>query len=148
MASQFTQVHSTKKFRLMTRKTDVAGNEYLYAKGVASLADGDFVTVTGAGVTARSLDTLTGIIAVAQAAVTSTTTYGWFMVKGRDASANVATHSSGIGKALFLSSTAGRGTTTPATEKTAYGAFSDGDSVANVGPVFLSYPVAPGDIST
>ena len=146
----FNEVHSTKKYRLMTRKSDSAGNEYIYLKGVSSLADGDFVRFDGTGVTTRAITSMTndGPLAVAQAAVDASTKFGWFMVAGRDAAANVATHASGAGKALFVSGTAGRATTTPATEETISGAFSDGDSVANVGPVYLFYPAAAGDIST
>jgi hypothetical protein len=148
--SQFDQVHSTKKFRLMSRRRDAAGNEYVYLKGVASLADGDFVRYDGTGTTTRAITTMTndGAIAVAQAAVDASTKYGWFMISGRDAAANVATHSSGSGKALFVSATAGRATSTPATEECISGAFTDGDAVSNSGPVLLAYPVAAGDIST
>ena len=148
--SQFDQVHSVKKFRLMTRKKDAAGNEYIYLKGVGSLADGDFVRYDGTGTTTRAITSMTGdgAIAVAQAAVDSTSEYGWFLIAGRDSAANVATHSGGSGKALFVGGTAGRATTTPATEECISGAFSDGDSVSNSGPVFLIYPAAAGDIST
>jgi hypothetical protein len=146
----YEQVHTTKKFRLLTRKLDSSGNEYIYLKGVASLADGDFVRYDGTGVTTRAITSMTadGPIAVAKAAVDASTSYGWFLVRGRDAAANVATHSSGAGKALFVGGTAGRATTTPASEECMVGAFSDGDSVSNSGPVFLVYPVASGDIST
>lgn len=149
--SQFNQVHATKKYRLGTRKEDVSGNQYVYLKGVASCAAGDFVAFVGSAFTAvRSLDsTITsGALAVAQAAVDAATKYGWFMTRGYYATANVATHSGGSGLALFLSSSAGRATSTPATEKTIVGGFTTGNSTANVGPVFVSNPVAPGDIST
>lgn len=144
----FQQVHTTKKFRFLTEKTDVAGNRYIYAKGLASLAAGDFVVVTAQGVTTRTVAASTGVVAVAMAAVTATTSFGWFMVFGRMTTANVATHALGAGKALFTNATTARATTTPLTEATIVGAFSDGDSVANVGPVFLNRPSAPGDIST
>ena len=149
MPSQFTQVHSVKKYRLLTEKSDASGNRYVYLKGVASLADGDFVTYDSAGATARPTTGGTGPVAVAQAAVDAATQYGWFMVHGVDAAANVATHSSGAGKALFISGTAGRATSTPATENCIFGAFTTGNSVSNVGGVMLiGTPVAPGDIST
>jgi hypothetical protein len=148
--SQFDQVHSVKKYRLMTRKSDSAGNEYIYLKGVGSLADGDFVRFDGTGTTTRAITSMTndGPIAVAQAAVDASTKFGWFMIAGRDSAANVATASSISGKALFVSGTAGRATTTPATEECISGAFADGDSTSNSGAVFLIYPAAAGDIST
>lgn len=148
MASPFTQIHATKKYRLGTRAKDSACNEYQYCAGVASLAAGDFVVIGAANVPVRALNTSTGPVAVAMAANTSATNYSWFLINGRYTTANVATHSSGAGKGLFVTSSAGRAAITPATETGAFGAFSDGDSAANVGPVYIVYPVAPGDIST
>lgn len=150
MAAQpfYLQIHTTKRFRLLTEKTDAAGNTYVYLKGVASLVAGDFVTYDGAGATARTGAASTGPLAVAMSANTAATTFSWFLVNGKYTTANVATHASGAGKALFVNATASRATTTPLTEGCMYGAFSDGNSASNVGPVLLRRPVAPGDIST
>jgi hypothetical protein len=144
----YLQTHLVKRFRVGTRKTDAANNTYAYGKGVASLAAGDFVSIDNLGVTTRTLAATTGVIAVAMVANVLTTSYSWFLVDGVYNLANVATHAAGAGKALFLSATAGRVSTTPLTESTAYGAFSAGNSVSNVGAVFIRNPVAPGDIST
>ncbi len=144
----YNQIHATKRFRLLTEKKDPAGNTYAYVKGVASLVAGDMVSYDGAGTIARSGATSTGPIGFAMSANTATTTFGWILIDGKLATANVATHSSGAGKALFVNATAGRATTTPLTEGTVVGAFSDGNSASNVGPVLLRRPVAPGDIST
>lgn len=147
----YNQIHTTKRFRLGTEKTDVAGNVWKYLKGVASLAAGDFVQYSVAGVTVRALSTTptTGAVAMSQTANTSTTNYSWFMTAGSSTIANIATHSAGAGKALFLSSTAGRLTSTPATELTVIGAYSGGNSASNVGPVdMFGKPNATGDIST
>ena len=126
------------------------GNTYRYMKGISSLAAGDFVQYNGSNVTARTSTTgpTSGLVAVAPAAIDANTKAGWFLVDGRYATANVATHSAGAGKALFGSSTAGRLTTTPATEATVHGAFSDGDSASNVGPVVIRRAAYTGDIST
>ena len=82
--SQFDQVHSTKKFRLGTRKRDVAGNEYIYLTGVGSTAAGSWVTFDELGVTALldSDNTNCSPVAVAQAAVDATSKYGWYMIFG------------------------------------------------------------------
>lgn len=80
--SQFTEVHSTKKYRLLTRKQDVAGNEYIYLKGVSSCVAGDAVTYDEAGATALLAANAKGPVAFAQAAVDAATEYGWFMVRG------------------------------------------------------------------
>jgi hypothetical protein len=144
----YQQIHATKRFRLLTEKKDAANNTYVYTKGVASLAAGDFVTFDGTGATARSGATSTGPVGVAMSANTAATTFGWVLVDGKYTTANVATHSNGAGKALFVNATAGRATQTPLTEGAIYGAFTDGNSASNVGPVLLRRPSAPGDIST
>lgn len=82
----FTDVHSTKKFRLLTRKKGPDGKEYIYLKGVASTTAGAFVTYDETGATAL-IDTdvaasCKGPVAVAKAAVDATTEYGWYQVVG------------------------------------------------------------------
>lgn len=144
----YQSIHATKRFRLLTEKKDNAGNTYIYLKGVGSLAAGDFVSFDGTGASTRTGATSTGPIVCAMSANTTSTNFSWFLIDGKAASANVATHSSGAGKALFVNGTASRLTTVPLTEGTVYGAFSDGNSTSNVGPVLLKRPVAPGDIST
>jgi hypothetical protein len=80
--SQFDQVHSVKKYRLMTTKKDVAGNEYIYLKGVASLVAGDAVTYDEAGVTTLLAANAKGPVAIAMATVDATTEFGWFCIAG------------------------------------------------------------------
>lgn len=80
--SQFTQVHAVKKYRLGTRKSDPAGNEYIYLKGVASTVAGSWVTFDEAHVTTLAVADAQGRVAVAQAAVDSTSEYGWYMIYG------------------------------------------------------------------
>jgi hypothetical protein len=144
----YQSINLTKRFRLLTEKRDPSGNVYIYMKGVGSLAAGDFVSFDGTGTPARTGATSTGPIAVSMSANTTSTNFSWYLVDGKTATANVATHASGAGKGLFVNASASRATTTPLTEGAIYGAFSDGNSVSNVGPVLLRRPVAPGDIST
>lgn len=80
--AQFTQVHSTKKYRLGTKKADVAGNEYIYLKGVSSCAAGSWVSFDEAHTTILAQANAQGRVAVAQAAVDAATKYGWFMIYG------------------------------------------------------------------
>ena len=82
----FGQVHTTRKFRLGTRSRDVAGNEYIYLKGVSSLAagnwttfDNDFQTIIMDTDVAASV---IGPVAVAKAAVDASTKFGWFGIYG------------------------------------------------------------------
>jgi hypothetical protein len=103
--SQFDQVHSTKKYRLGTRKRDVAGNEYIYLQGVASCVAYDAVTFDEAFVTIRAIANAKGRVAIAQAAVDATTEYGWFMIYGTTYVQVSA--SFGDNGNLFLTATAG-----------------------------------------
>jgi hypothetical protein len=102
---QFTQVHATKKYRLGTRKSDVAGNEYIYLKGVSSCAAGSWVSFDEAHVTTLAAANAQGRIAVAQAAVDASTKYGWFMIYGT-CSALCLSLFADNGK-VYLTSTAG-----------------------------------------
>ena len=90
--AQFTEIHSTKKYRLGTRKRDVSGNEYVYLKGVANMVAYDAVTYDELGVTALLAVNAKGPVAFSQAAVDATTKYGWFMIAGTT-SANIVASS-------------------------------------------------------
>lgn len=83
----YTQVHTTKRFRLGTEKKDYSDNVYIYLQGIASTAVGSWVNYTGgtAFVTAL-LDTdvaatQLGSLAVAMAAV-GASQFGWYQVVG------------------------------------------------------------------
>jgi hypothetical protein len=142
------EIHTSALNVVGAEAVSTEGYTYKYLKGVASTVAGDFVTYDGAGQTARTGASSTGGVAIATAAVVANQ-YGWYLVEGKYATANVATHSSGAGKALFVNATAGRATTTPLSEGCIQGAFSDGNSASNVGPVLLvKKPSAAGDIST
>lgn len=147
-----TDVHSTLRNDLGAERLFSDGNRYIYLKGVTSLVDGDAVVFNRSTYTAvRTLSTTptTGQVAIAQAAVDAATKYGWFLIKGYDAGANIATHSGGAGLGLFLSSTAGRLTSTPATELSVTGAWTSGNAVSNVGGAVLDGAAAMmGDISS
>lgn len=141
-------IHSTAQNPVGQEAMGTDGYTYKYMLGVASTVAGDFVKYDGAGATTRTTATTTGGIAIATAAIVAAK-YGWYLIKGRYATANIATHSSGAGKALFVNATAGRATTTPLTEGCITGAFSDGDSASNVGPaVLVGSGSNSGDIST
>lgn len=104
MAAPFNQIHAVKKFRLNTRAKDVAGNEFIYLKGVASLVANDLVTYDELGVTTRSVAGAKGPAAVAQAAVLAGQ-FGWFQIYGTctmNTGAAVADNA-----ALWLHATAG-----------------------------------------
>lgn len=78
----YDQVHAEKKFRLGTRVRDVAGNEFIYLKGVASTAVGSWVFFDEAHVTTLTVANSLGRVAVARAAVDATTKFGWYQIYG------------------------------------------------------------------
>jgi hypothetical protein len=81
----FTTVDTVKQFPLGKRKRDSAGNEFIYAKGVASTAVGSWVIVDEAGVTSL-LDTDSsskGRVGVAMAVTDATTKFGWYQIYGK-----------------------------------------------------------------
>lgn len=82
MASSFSDIHSSKEYRLGTKKSDPAGNTYIYLKGVASLAADDFVTYDENFAPTRLAAGARGPVAVSMAANTSATNYSWFQVGG------------------------------------------------------------------
>jgi hypothetical protein len=141
---QFDQVHTSKKFRLLTRKKDAAGNEYIYLKGVGSTAATDFVQVKSDGSTARMTTTTFGPIAVAMAAVDATTKFGWYMIWGVT-TGHVA--AAATGNPLFASGTTGEATNSAANDTALYGAFAAGAAASNAASVLLSYPTANGNIT-
>lgn len=133
-------IDTTQQVPLGTRARDASGNEYIYLKGVASTAAGDFVTYDSAFATARLAVGGYGPVAVAGAAIVADR-YGWYQIAGVSAStANVATDAAGAGKFIYASATAGRATTTAATTDGIIGALPLANPAANTAVVHLNYP--------
>lgn len=82
MAAVQTQVHTSKKFRLGTRFTSAAGNEYIYLKGVTNCVLGSWVSFDEVHVTTLLIANALGRVAIAQAAVNASTSFGWFQIYG------------------------------------------------------------------
>ena len=134
----YDQVHSTKKQRLGTRKKDVAGKEYIYLSGVASLVAEDLVVFDESFATTRAVADEVGPLAVAMAAVDASTEYGWFQIYGVatvDCADTVAAD-----KSLFLTSTAGRVDDADVAGDSIHGMFSMAAGSSNSISVFLNYP--------
>lgn len=146
----YDEVHSVKKYRLGTRKRDVAGNEYIYLKGVASTAIGswvnfdtgvDFSTVLLASDVAA---TVVGRVAVAKAA-TVANTYGWYCIYG--ATDGLALTGSTDTKVAFMTSTDGSVDDSGAgAEVTVFGAWSTGavNETTFLQAFVLNYPFVIG----
>ena len=133
----YSEVDSSKKWRLGTRKRDVAGNEYIYLAGVASLVAEDFVVFDESYATTRAIADEVGPVAVAMAAVDASTEYGWFGIYGvfTGDTATVAAD-----KALYLTATAGRLDDADVAGDSVHGAFSMAADSSNSCSVFLNYP--------
>ena len=142
-----TLVQTTQVNPLGMRAFDAAGNEYIFLKGVASLAAGDWVTYNPAtGVTTRvPAATTNGLLAVAIAAPTATQ-FGWFQIFGLTPTFTaITTDAAADGKTLTIGSgTAGRASTGPVTTKNVFGAVAVGASASNIGTAFICYPFAFG----
>lgn len=142
MAAPFNEVHATKKQRLMTRKRDVAGNEYIYLKGVASVIAGSVVSFDEAGVTALvDTDVAASVIApvaVAQAAVDAATEYGWFMIYGTcpASAATVADNAK-----VFATATAGQLDDTGTAGQQVVGAVWRSADASGLATIQLNYPM-------
>lgn len=146
ISADLTAVDTTQRNELGTCVQDKAGAEYIYLAGVGSLAAGDWVlynstTATDSFLTTRLINTpLAGFVACAMAAVTATTSFGWFQIRGKVTGANIATDAAADGKVIAESGTAGRAATGAVTTKNIFGAVCIGASAANVGAAFICYP--------
>lgn len=138
-----TVVDTSATAALLQRARDASGNEYIYLKGTASTAIGDFVAILSTGESMRTLQANSGPLAVACAAVTANTSYGWYQIYGvTPATTNIATDANADGKPLYVSSTAGRATTTITGSDSIVGAIGVGAAASNAGKAFLNYPFA------
>jgi len=138
---KLTDIHTSQKNPLGQVVADEMGYEYVYLKGVASLAAGDWVAyVPGTFVTTRLVDSLTGMVAVAMAA-TLASQFGWFQISGLTPTySNITTDASADQKPLYRSATAGRASTTAAATKAIFGAVGVGAAASNAGTAQISRP--------
>lgn len=140
-----TAIDSAAEVNLGTRAYDPDGNEYIYLKGVASTAAGDFVTYDENFETTRLSANGVGPVAVAMAA-TVASKYGWYQIFGKNATANLATGSS-ADIVIYATSTAGRAGTAVVAGDHIVGAVSRATASDNVGTVQLNYPMVTDKIS-
>ena len=134
----YTDVDTTKKFRLGTRKRDVAGNEYIYLAGVASNASGEWLVWDESFATTRLTADEVGPVGVSMAAFDVTTEYGWAQIYGKNTVAKTDTVAAD--KALYIDGTAGRADDADVSGDSIQGAFSMTADTTNVATVMLNYP--------
>lgn len=151
MAAFYSNVDTTQKYRLGTRKTDRNNNTYIYLKGVGSTAaynavtfDEDYATAL---VDTDTAATLNGPLAVAQAAVDATTKYGWYGIYGEFTCSAGDVADNGF---VYATSTAGRLDDAAASVGKVVGASwrSTDNSTANTATIQLNYPQIVNDLST
>lgn len=142
MAQWYQAIHASKRFRLGTKKRSIDGKEFIYLKGVASLAVGDAVVFDESGTSAR-LSTSTAVaqpVAVAMAANTSSSNYSWFQIYGL-ATVNAGT----VAADAYLQSSASAGAVDDTTTagKTIVGATSASATASGQITAWLNYPFYP-----
>ncbi len=101
----YDEVHSSKKQFLGLKKRDNTGREFIYLKGVTNCAIGSWVSFDELHVTTLLQANAQGRVAVAMAAVDSSSKYGWFQIYGK-ASGLALTLFADNGK-VYLTSTLG-----------------------------------------
>ena len=133
-------VDTSQQIPLGTRAVDASGNEYIYAKGTASVVAGDWCTFPRSDYAVeRSSANDIGYVGIAGTAIVAGQ-FGWYQIYGLRGGANVATGASGPNP-LYLTSTGGRVGTTDVAGDFIVGAFNLAPTAAsNSGTVFIKYP--------
>lgn len=103
----YDEVHAVKKYRLGTRRRDITNNEFVYLAGASSTVAGDVVAFDENHATTRLLQATIGRIAVAKAAVDSTSKWGWYQIYGVATGVKVAASFAADQPGIFATSTAG-----------------------------------------
>lgn len=133
-------VDASKKQRLLTRRRDSAGNEYIYLKGVASVVLGSVVTFDEVGVTTLIAANAVGPVGIAQAAVDATTKFGWFLIYG---TCNASTDAGVVDNSkVYIDGTSGRVDDTVVAGDQLMGAVFRGTDTSNITAIEVRYPFA------
>ncbi len=106
-----TDVHSTAKYDIGTRRTDKNGNVYVYLQGIGSTAVGSWVTYyitsIAAAVTTLLAANGIGLVAIAMAA-TAASKFGWYLIAGNTLVGKaISGGGCAAGAAVYGTSTAG-----------------------------------------
>lgn len=147
----YDQVDTSKKFRLGTRKQDVAGREFVYCSGVSSLAANEWVVFDEDFACLRmSTSTILGPVGIAQAAFDATTEYGWVGVLGEFTGVCVDGGGNDDNEEVYASSTAGAVTAAADNDEKVHGAWyrSNDSSTALTATFQLDRPKVVHDLST
>lgn len=132
----YSSVDTVKNYRLGTRRR-LNGNEYVYLAGVTSTAANSVVSYDEVGATLLLAANAVGRVAVAQAAVDSTSKYGWYCIYG---TCNASTDTVAADKACFIDGTSGRVDDAVVTGDLVVGMVTRSADTSNVASVELNYP--------
>lgn len=121
------------------RFEDKAGKVYVFCKGVASCAAGDWVKFDEAFALTRLVADAVGPVGIAMGAIDATTKGGWVQVYGVNAIAKTDTVAAD--KQLYIDGTTGRADDLAVTGDIILGAMSQTADTSNVATVFLNYPM-------
>lgn len=120
------------------RFEDKNGNVFVFCKGVASLAAGDWVVFDEDFALTRLVGNEVGPVGIAMGAADATTKGTWVQVYGKNTIAKTGTVAAD--KQLYISSVTGAVDDLAVTGDLVIGAFTMTADTANVATVFLSYP--------
>lgn len=120
-----------------SRARDVDGNEYVYLKGVASTAEGSWVSFDEEGATTLLTADAVGRVGVAMAAIVADK-YGWYQVYGKNTVAKTDTVAAD--NAAYIDGTNGRVDDAGVAGDMVFGAIIRSSDDSNVATVELNYP--------
>lgn len=142
--SDTSTVDTSQQVPLGTRGYDTSGNEYIYLQGVASTAAGNWVIFDENYATTLLAANGVGPVAIAMAAISATTKYGWYQIFGKNTIAKTDTVAAD--KALYIDGTAGRADDAGVAGDIIVGAYSMAADVSNVTTVSINYPHVSDDL--
>lgn len=134
-------VDTVQQHVLGTRAMDPDGNEYVYMQGVSSLAAGDWVSFDEAYVTTRLITNAIGRVAIAMAAITATTSFGWFQIWGKNTIAKGNSGNVADNGTLYTTGSAGVVDDADASTELIIGAWSRSADSSGVFTAEISYPI-------
>lgn len=114
------------------------GNEYIYLKGVASNASGEWLVWDEDYATTRLTADEVGPVGVSMSDFDATTDFGWAQIYGKNTVAKTDTVAAD--KALYIDGTAGRADDADVAGDSILGAYSMIADATNVATVMLNYP--------
>lgn len=138
----YSQIDASRKFRVGEKKKDYAGNEYIYAKGVAANVVGAWVSFGAAYLPTLAVADTQGMLGVSMAANTSTSAYSWYAVRGVISALCLVSFDGTNGAGVWLTSTAGSVDDADVAGDAVIGAIglTDRDATAGTSSFQLNYP--------